>query len=113
DRLGLPRLGVLGARSAGRLQPRALYAALVLGDVGDDVVERARRRPTGQRADLGDVGHAPVHVLEAIVVRLVVGREADLRRRRRERDYALRQLEDRHLRRGTDVEDASPGTLLD
>ena len=75
-------------RAVARRDRQALLAAarplaLFIGDIADHVVKRQQRRPTDQRAHLGDVGYAPVHVLEAFAVGPVVRRERDLRVRAR------------------------------
>lgn len=79
--------------SGGFLQPRA--GVLELDHLLHDLVYVDGRTPTQEMADLGDIGHAPRHVLEAFLVGLVVGYVNDLRRARQMEVFeCLAQLSD-------------------
>ena len=68
-----------------------------IDDVLQDSIERQLRSPAEQLADLGHARDATVHVLEADLVRLLVGDVHDVRLPSGERGNLSRKVEDRDL----------------
>src|SRR5438309_264335 len=84
-----------------------------LGDhLAEDVVEAAARRPPGEVVKLGGVGDAPQHVGEPEAIGLLVGHEVDGRVAARELLDAPREVEDRDLLLGPEVEHLADGLGL-
>src|SRR3954447_15682807 len=68
--------------------------ALEVDHVGEDLVERAVRAPAEELLDLGHVRHAPRHVLEVVLERVLVRDQLDLRLRVGHLADALGELPD-------------------
>jgi hypothetical protein len=73
--------------------------------VGEDLFERAHRRPTRELAETRRIRYPSLHVLEAPLVGLVVRDVDDSRARSGHADHGIRQVVDRDLGLGSDVED--------
>ena len=78
-------------------------------DALDDLVERDAGPVADGAADLGEVRHAPAHVLEAVAVRLGVRDALDRGGAAGVPDDALGELVDAHLLLVADVEDLAVG----
>src|ERR671922_1917042 len=94
--------------SSGKADPPARFGgrcgALVRDHVVDRIIHSTLRLPAGQLTQSSRVRLTSPELLEALVVRLAVRDQADLRRRVGACDHPLRELVDRDLAVEADVE---------
>src|SRR5688572_15233875 len=77
----------------------------VCDHVGDDLLERALRPKPGPLLDLAAVRHAPLHILEPLGVRLLVGNELDWRSAICSPTHKLRKIAHAYLAVGAEHRD--------
>src|SRR6185295_12320715 len=98
-------VAVCRAATAVTLPLAPALVAIERNDLGEDLGQRHRRRIADEALDLADVRDAPPHVLEALLVRFLVGHEDDGRRALGHVFHEVGELPDGDLLVGADVED--------
>src|SRR5262249_17752944 len=88
-----------------RLAPPFTLGAPVGDDPINDFVQVDPRSEAHRLPNLGDVGHAPRHILEAVVEHRAVRDELDPRVAAGPHSHPLRQVADADLGTVTDIED--------